>query len=108
MADNNFDTYKTTGSFNLGNQITLKNVNSNVDRDYGPYKDKTLAEIADLLKDTIQIGKTVGVIEENKIVEYWWQNTGTKNEFVKKQVPENNMSPISNTEIDDLFKDTTL
>lgn len=108
MADNNFDTYKTVGSFNLGNQITLKNVNSNVDRDYGPYKDKTLDEIANLLKDTIQIGKTIGVIEENKIVEYWWQNTGAKNEFVKKQEPENNMSPISNTEIDDLFKDSTL
>ena len=42
MAD-----YKTVGSFNLVNQITLKNVNSNVDRDYGPYDDKSLDEIAD-------------------------------------------------------------
>ena len=103
MADNNFDMYKTAGSFNLGNQITLKNVNSNVDRDYGPYKDKTLTEIADLLKDTIQIGKTIGVIEGSKIVEYWWQNTGTKYEFVKKQV-FNDITTITETQIDDLFK----
>ena len=67
-----------------------------------------MAEIATLLSDTIQIGKTIGVIEEGKIVEYWWQNTGEKYEFIKKQDPENNMSPISNTEIDDLFKDTSL
>lgn len=103
MADNNFDMYKTAGSFNLGNQITLKNVNSNVDRDYGPYKDKTLTEIADLLKDTIQIGKTIGVIEQSKIVEYWWQNTGTKYEFVKKQ-DFDNISTITENQIDDLFK----
>ena len=103
MADNNFDTYKTAGSFNLGNQITLKNVNSNVDRDYGPYKDKTLTEIADLLKDTIQIGKTIGVIEESKIVEYWWQKVGERFEFVKKQ-KFYDIQTITETQIDDLFK----
>ena len=103
MADNNFDTYKTDGSFNLGNQITLKNVNSNVDRDYGPYKDKTLTEIAELLKNTIQIGKTVGVIEEGKIVEYWWQNTGVKNEFVKKQNFDD-ITTITKSQIESLFE----
>jgi hypothetical protein len=103
MADNNFDTYKTVGSFNLGNQITLKNVNSNVDRDYGPYKDKTLTEIAELLKDTIQIGKTIGVIEEGKIVEYWWQNTGTKYEFVKKQNFDD-ITTITKSQIESLFE----
>lgn len=103
MADNNFDMYKTTGSFNLGNQITLKNVNSNVDRDYGPYKDKTLTEIADLLKDTIQIGKTIGVIEQSKIVEYWWQKVGDGFEFVKKQKFDD-IQTITETQIDDLFK----
>ena len=45
-------TYKTNGSFNLGNQITLKNVNSNVDRDYGPYERKSLSEIAEELNVT--------------------------------------------------------
>lgn len=97
-----FDKYKTLGSFNLGNQITLKNVNSNVDRDYGPYENKTLDEIANLLKDTIQIGKTIGLIEGGKIVEYWWQNTGIKYEFVKKQ-PEK-INDITDLEIEDLFK----
>lgn len=103
MADNNFDTYKTAGSFNLGNQITLKNVNSNVDRDYGPYEDKTLDEIAGLLKDTIQIGKTIGVIEEDKIVEYWWQNTGIKYEFVKKQ-DYDKIPTITESQIESLFE----
>lgn len=71
MAD-----YTTKGSFNLGNQIALKNKNSNIDRDYGPYEGKTLADIAALLTDTIQIGKTIGVIEDGKVVEYWWQPVG--------------------------------
>lgn len=75
MAD-----YTTKGSFNLGNQIALKNKNSNIDRDYGPYEGKTLTEIAALLTDTIQIGKTIGVVENGRVVEYWWQQNG----FVKK------------------------
>ena len=96
--------YITTGSFNLGNQITLKNVNSNIDRDYGPYEDKTLSEIAELLKDTIQIGKTIGVIEEGKIVEYWWQKEGEGFEFVLKQnSSSSNISDISDASIMSLF-----
>lgn len=73
MADSD---YTTKGSFNLGNQIALKNKNSNIDRDYGPYEGKTLTEIATLLTDTIQIGKTIGVIEDGTVVEYWWQPVG--------------------------------
>lgn len=94
--------YITTGSFNLGNQITLKNVNSNIDRDYGPYEDKTLTEIAELLKDTIQIGKTIGVIEEGKIVEYWWQKVAEGFEFVKKQNLDD-IQTITISQIEDLF-----
>lgn len=94
--------YITTGSFNLGNQITLKNVNSNIDRDYGPYEDKTLSEIAELLKDTIQIGKTIGVIEEGKIVEYWWQKVTDGFEFVKKQNLDD-IQTITISQIEDLF-----
>ena len=94
--------YITTGSFNLGNQITLKNVNSNIDRDYGPYEDKTLTEISELLKDTIQIGKTIGVIEEGKIVEYWWQKVTDRFEFVKKQNLDD-IQTITISQIEDLF-----
>ena len=94
--------YITTGSFNLGNQITLKNVNSNIDRDYGPYEDKTLTEISELLKDTIQIGKTIGVIEEGKIVEYWWQKVMDGFEFVKKQNLDD-IQTITISQIEDLF-----
>lgn len=94
--------YITTGSFNLGNQITLKNVNSNIDRDYGPYEDKTLTEISELLKDTIQIGKTIGVIEKGKIVEYWWQKVTDGFEFVKKQNLDD-IQTITISQIEDLF-----
>jgi hypothetical protein len=79
MAD-----YITKGSFNLGNQITLKNKNSNIDRDYGPYENKTLEEIAEELKDTLQIGKTIGVIESGKVVEYWWQPKDEGIKFISK------------------------
>ena len=98
----NMNEYITTGSFNLGNQITLKNVNSNIDRDYGPYEDKTLTEISELLKDTIQIGKTIGVIEEGKIVEYWWQKVTDGFEFVKKQNLDD-IQTITISQIEDLF-----
>lgn len=83
MAD-----YITKGSFNLGNQITLKNKNSNIDRDYGPYENKTLEEIAEELKDTLQIGKTIGVIESGKVVEYWWQAKGEWIKFTSKSGSE--------------------
>lgn len=96
--------YKTNGSFNLGNQITLKNVNSNVDRDYGPYEGKDISEIAELLKDTIQIGKTVGVIENGIISEYWWQKVGDGFEFVPKQVSgPSNIAEVSEDSIRNLF-----
>ena len=80
----------------------LKNVNSNIDRDYGPYEDKTLTEISELLKDTIQIGKTIGVIEEGKIVEYWWQKVTDGFEFVKKQNLDD-IQTITISQIEDLF-----
>lgn len=92
MAD-----YTTKGSFNLGNQITLKNKNSNIDRDYGPYEGKTPAEIATLLEATIQAGKTIGVIEEGKVVEYWWQPVEGGNAFVEK-----GKAAIEDTEVAEL------
>lgn len=72
MKDNK---YVTKGTFPLGNQISLSNVNSNIDKDYGPYDstEYTKEEIIELLKTTIQIGKTIGVVENGKVVEYWAQ-----------------------------------
>ena len=66
--------------------------------------DLSLSEIAELLKDTIQIGKTVGVIENGTIAEYWWQKVGEGFEFVLKQSSgPANVSDISETSIQDLF-----
>lgn len=72
MADNK---YVTKGTFPLGNQISISNVNSNIDKDYGPYDstEYTKEQIIELLKTTIQIGKTIGIVENGKVVEYWAQ-----------------------------------
>ena len=72
--------YKTSNDFRLVNQVYLSSKNSNVDIDYGPYEGYTTDGIITLLKDTIQIGKTVGIIEEGKVVEYWAQPKDPKKE----------------------------
>lgn len=41
--------------------------------DYGPYENTALEEIATMLYDRLTPGKTIGVIEDDKVVEYWWQ-----------------------------------
>ena len=108
MAD-----FTTKGSFNLGNQITLKNKNSNIDRDYGPYENQSLQDIATLLADTLQIGKTIGIIEDGVIVEYWWQNIkDDKYGFLRKGGGEvdsilstSSSNPIQNKTVANAFAD---
>lgn len=41
--------------------------------DYGPYENTTLEAIATMLHDRLTPGKTIGVIEDGYVVEYWWQ-----------------------------------
>lgn len=78
--------YTTSGSMNLGNQILLKNKNSNIDQDYGPYQGYALDEIAESLKDTIQAGKTIGLMDDaGNVTEYIAQpKNGGGLKFVQK------------------------
>lgn len=41
--------------------------------DYGPYENITLEAIATMLHDRLTLGKTIGVVEDGYVVEYWWQ-----------------------------------
>lgn len=56
----------------MGGQVHIANKNSNVDYDYGAYD--SFEAIPETLYDTVQVGKTIGVVDETgKIKEYWWQ-----------------------------------
>lgn len=67
MAD-----YRTKGTYGLGGQVHIANKNSNVDYDYGAYE--SFEDIPQTLYDTVQVGKTIGIVNESgKITEYWWQ-----------------------------------
>lgn len=65
----------------------IKPVNplSNLDKDrYGPHSSKALALTATI--GTREIGLTVGIIENGKIVEYWFEAGITDNDLVPKNV----------------------
>lgn len=94
MAD-----YRTKGTYGLGGQVHIANKNSNVDYDYGCYD--SFDDIPATLYDTVQIGKTVGIVgEDGKIKEYWWQlqDDGTYG-WVEKS--------ISRKEVEALLEDYT-
>ncbi len=64
--------YRTKGTYGLGGQVKIANKNSNVDYDYGAYE--SFGDIPQTLYDTVQVGKTIGIVNESgKITEYWWQ-----------------------------------
>lgn len=63
--------YRTKGTYGLGGQVRIANKNSHVDYDYGAYD--SFDDIPQSLYDTVQIGKTIGIVTDGKIKEYWWQ-----------------------------------
>lgn len=63
--------YRTKGTYGLGGQVRIANKNSHVDYDYGAYD--SFDDIPQSLYDTVQIGKTIGIVTDGKITEYWWQ-----------------------------------
>lgn len=65
------------------NQISSENVS--ISLDYGPYESREAAHTFLEENDKNQIGVTVGVIENNTIVEYWYQGGTTEQHLVEKQ-----------------------
>lgn len=78
--------YTTDTTYNLAQQIKFSNKVSNVDYFYGPYDSIADANTA-IEKSLRMAGKTVGIITNGKVEEYWYQpNDSGVLEFVQKQV----------------------
>ncbi len=76
----------------MGGQVKVVNRNSNVDYDYGIYE--SLQDVPASLMDTVQVGKTIGVLTASgEVKEYWWQPTGNNTfGWVSKGVSEEEMA----------------
>lgn len=70
-------------SFELTQRIKLLNPYANIDELYGPYssRDAALSQIIPMVREK---GRTVGVIDGNSVVEYWFESGVTDNDFVVK------------------------
>ena len=88
---------------NIGKPILLGSIVPNIDSKYGPYnsKDAAIAALGMNGQDCICVGLTVGIIENNKIVEYWFQGGTSEENLIKK-------SPLSIVELKDLVKDSVI
>lgn len=72
------------GTFNLVNRIDVKSKNGNIDYLYGPYQ--SLSEAFEAVpKSRRSKGRTVGIIQDNKVVEYWW-NGGIEDSDIKEKI----------------------
>lgn len=108
------------GTYDLTKRIKVLNSTPNIDAHYGPYA--SLEEAKDTLKNLLKpsaIGRTIGVISGNKVIEYWYQpvldtngNLTTDNEgntvcdFVIKQcvdLDDVEVTRIPANDIDALF-----
>ena len=70
----------------IGDQIAMSLPAANIDARYGPYESKQ--EVMDALgengMDVIAEGITVGIIENNEIVEYWFHEGTDIDHLIKK------------------------
>lgn len=71
------------GTFNIANQIDVRDVNSNIDLLYGPYRSVAEALLA-IPINRRALGRTLGVIENCSVVEYWWKSGLTDDDLVTK------------------------
>jgi hypothetical protein len=110
-------------TFDLDYRIRVLDSCANNDYYYGPYSsiDAAKQELADFLEPDIQdlvIGRTIGVLEDGVIKEYWWQyipaegDQPAKYDFVLKTPATANDSSastdietITEPQIDGLFGD---
>lgn len=75
----------------LANRVQVNTTCGNNDALYGPYTStkEALESIPSALIDgNGAIGRTIGVIENGKVVEYWWQPVDGGYGFVKKGAVE--------------------
>jgi len=91
-------------TFNLANLIKIVNPNANVDRDYGVWNTTTDA-ILNVPEAVRKKGKTVGVLEGSKVVEYWWQEGIADTDLVPKGAETDLSDYLTETEINNLLND---
>lgn len=73
-------------NISLGGKIQVGAAVANVDAKYGPYNSKNAAynALGEGGMDVIAEGLTIGIIENGRIVEYWWQGGTSLSNLVKK------------------------
>lgn len=110
------------GTYDLTKRIKVLSSTPNIDAHYGPYA--SLDEAKDTLKNVLKpsaIGRTIGVVSNNKVTEYWYQpvlddkgkltiddDGNTICDFVLKQcvdLDDVEVTRIPASFIDDLFDD---
>lgn len=76
--------YQTKDTYNLASQIKMSNKSSSVDYFYGPYD--SVSEAKSAIEPALRgIGRTIGIVENGIVVEYWWQkNDAGVYDFIPK------------------------
>lgn len=73
-------------SFNLTKPVKVVNPTANIDGNYGTYATIALA-CAEVLPVLRLPGRTVGIIENGSVVEYWWKSGVLDSDLVLKVTP---------------------
>lgn len=91
-------------SINNGDIVTNKGNMPSIDHRYGPYASVAAAHAALAEDELCAVGLTVGILDGNTIVEYWYQGGTTQAHLVPKQsgsvpsmtaVPHSGATPAS-------------
>ena len=72
-------------SINNGGVATNKGGMPSIDLRYGPYESVHAAHLALSGDEVVAVGLTVGIIDGNSIVEYWYQGGTSESNLVQKQ-----------------------
>jgi len=81
-------------TFNLSKRIKIVVPSSNVDSMYGPYNSVSAANAA-IISGVREKGKTVGVLINGGVVEYWWKSGIADSDLVLKTAESGGNSPFS-------------
>lgn len=82
-------------SFDLVEQIKIVNAHSNVDKLYGPYRSlsEALSEVPIVLR---VIGRTVGIVEDDVISEYWFKEGVDDSDLILKSSDAQDLQSVLN------------
>jgi hypothetical protein len=81
-------------TFNLSKRIKIAVSSPDLDSMYGPYESVSAANTA-VVSQTRAKGKTVGVLINGGVVEYWWKSGITDSDLVLKTAESGGDSPFS-------------